>query len=67
MSTPDPAPTKIDQDVFLRRYLIHAASQVPGRDARDLRECANAHLALGHRRQPGELVDRQLGPHCDFR
>ncbi len=46
----------IDQDVFLRRYLIHAASQVPGRSPRDLAECANAHLALGHRRQPGELL-----------
>ncbi len=48
----------IDLDVFLRRYLIHAASEVPNRAPGELRECANAHLALGRVRQPGELLIR---------
>ena len=43
-------------DVFLRRYLIHAASQVPNRAPTELRECAAAHLALGRIRKPGQLL-----------
>ena len=46
----------IDIDVFQRRYLIHAASQVPNRAPGELRECAHHHLALGRVRQPGQLL-----------
>jgi glutamate dehydrogenase len=46
----------VDMDVFLRRYLIHASSQVPNRAPNELRECAAAHLAMGRNRKPGQLL-----------
>jgi glutamate dehydrogenase len=49
-------PLGIDIEVFQRRYLIHAASQVPNRAASELRECAYHHLALGRVRAPGQLL-----------
>jgi glutamate dehydrogenase len=47
---------QLDEDVFLRRYLIHAPSQLPDRTGSSLREGAHLHLELGRRRAPGELL-----------
>src|ERR1700742_554492 len=49
-------PAGLDLDVFLRRYLSHAASQVPNRAPGELREAANTHLNLGRTRHPGQLL-----------
>jgi glutamate dehydrogenase len=52
----DGAPVGIDMDVFLRRYLVHAATQVPDRSTSALRDGALVHLALGRRRTDGQLL-----------
>jgi glutamate dehydrogenase len=46
----------IDNDVFLRRYLVRATSQLPNRAPSALRDLAQSHLAAGRRRAPGELL-----------
>ena len=48
-----PAP---DEDVFLRRYLVRAATQLPGRPARALQELARQHFRAARRRKPDEIV-----------
>ncbi len=40
----------VDTDVFVRRYLAHASTQLPGRPASSLGDLARAHLELGQRR-----------------
>jgi glutamate dehydrogenase len=45
-------------DVFLRRYLIHAATQLPGRPLSALTDIARGHLELGRTRGPGEILVR---------
>ena len=46
----------VDTDVFLRRYLAHAASQLPGRTPSALRDIAFTHLKLGRERLPSRLL-----------
>ncbi len=46
----------VDTDVFLRRYLIHAGTQLPGRPASALKDIAAAHLELGRHRAPDEIL-----------
>jgi len=47
-----------DEDVFLRRYLMRASAQLPGRPARALAELARRHFAAARTRKPGETVIR---------
>ena len=46
----------VDLDIFERRYLAHAASQLPGRDDRWLAQLAEHNLELGAVRAPGQTV-----------
>ena len=46
----------VDTDVFLRRYLAHAATQLPGRPASALNDIARHHLELGRDRAAGEIL-----------
>jgi len=46
----------VDEEVFLRRYLMRAAVQLPGRPARALTELARQHFRAARRRKPGETV-----------
>ncbi|MBV9593870.1 MAG: NAD-glutamate dehydrogenase [Actinobacteria bacterium] len=46
----------LDVAVFLRRYLAHSSSQLPGRPPSVLQDIAVRHLALGRRRQPDEIL-----------
>jgi glutamate dehydrogenase len=48
----------VETDVFLRRYLVHAATQLPGRPATALNDIARSHLELGRHRAPGEILVR---------
>ncbi|MEO6500846.1 MAG: NAD-glutamate dehydrogenase domain-containing protein, partial [Jatrophihabitantaceae bacterium] len=45
-----------DEDVFLRRYLMRAPVQLPGRPARALAELARQHFSAARVRKPGETV-----------
>ena len=45
-----------DEEVFLRRYLMRAAVQLPGRPARALTELARQHFRAARTRKPGETV-----------
>jgi glutamate dehydrogenase len=51
-------PAGVDVDIFARRYLAHAASQLPGRDDAALDLIARENLAFGAVRQPGEMLLR---------
>ncbi|MDQ1741083.1 MAG: glutamate dehydrogenase [Pseudonocardiales bacterium] len=46
----------VDEEVFLRRYLMRAAVQLPGRPARALTELARQHFRAARIRKPGETV-----------
>ncbi|HEX8304480.1 MAG TPA: NAD-glutamate dehydrogenase [Jatrophihabitans sp.] len=46
----------VDEEVFLRRYLMRAAAQLPGRPARALTELARQHFRAARIRKPGETV-----------
>ena len=46
----------VDYDVFERRYLAHAASQLPGRGDESLGELARYSLALGTQRRPDDTI-----------
>ncbi|HEX8093874.1 NAD-glutamate dehydrogenase domain-containing protein, partial [Jatrophihabitans sp.] len=48
--------TPVDEEVFLRRYLMRAAVQLPGRPARALAELARQHFRAARVRKPGETV-----------
>jgi len=48
----------VNEDVYLRRYLAHAATQLPGRQQPALIPLALSHLELGRVRQPGEILVR---------
>ena len=48
----------IDADVFARRFLAHAGSQLPGRPAAALAELARASVAFGTVRPAGETLLR---------
>jgi len=48
----------VNEDVYLRRYLAHAATQLPGRQQQVLVALAMSHLELGRVRQPGEILVR---------
>ena len=48
----------VNEDVYLRRYLAHAATQLPGRQQPALIALAMSHLELGRVRQPGEILVR---------
>jgi glutamate dehydrogenase len=49
-------PLDSNDAVFTRRYLAHAPTQLPGRQQSALAELARAHFALGHRREPEEIL-----------
>jgi glutamate dehydrogenase len=51
-------PAGVDADIFARRYLAHAASQLPGRDDAALDLIARENLAFGAVRRPGEMLLR---------
>ncbi len=55
--------TTIDAEVFERRYLAHAASQLAGHDEATLAELARDNLAFGAVREPGQTLLRVDGPH----
>ncbi|MEO7286919.1 MAG: NAD-glutamate dehydrogenase [Jatrophihabitantaceae bacterium] len=57
-SAPDTgaADQTLRDEIFRRRYLLRAVTQLPGRPARVLDELAEDHLAAGERRRPGEIV-----------
>ena len=46
----------VDEEVFLRRYLMRAAVQLPGRPARALAELARQHFRAARVKKPGETV-----------
>ncbi|MDQ2748280.1 MAG: NAD-glutamate dehydrogenase, partial [Actinomycetota bacterium] len=48
----------VDPDVFARRYLAHASSQLPGRSGNTLGTLAEDSLAFGVARSPGEILLR---------
>jgi glutamate dehydrogenase len=48
--------TDVDLDVFERRFLAHAASQLPGRDDAWLAGLARRSLEFGRVRRPGETL-----------
>ncbi|MGH8961709.1 MAG: NAD-glutamate dehydrogenase domain-containing protein, partial [Jatrophihabitantaceae bacterium] len=52
------APAGVDADIFARRYLAHASSQLPGRDDAALELIARENLAFGAVRKPGEMLLR---------
>ena len=52
----DPATGPPDEDVFLRRYLMRAPVQLPGRPARALTELARQHFQAARTRKPGQTV-----------
>ena len=56
--------TTADPEAFARRYLAHAASQLPGRDDADLDALAAENLRFGSVRRPDEtlLRVRDVGP-----
>jgi glutamate dehydrogenase len=48
--------TLVDEEVFLRRYLMRAAVQLPGRPAHVLAELARQHFRAARVRKPDETV-----------
>ncbi|HEY2041495.1 MAG TPA: NAD-glutamate dehydrogenase [Jatrophihabitans sp.] len=56
LSTPDASVSAVDEDVFMRRYLAYASSQLPGRQPRALAEIARAHLATAANRAPDQAL-----------
>jgi glutamate dehydrogenase len=58
-STP-PVDVDVDVTVFLRRYLMHAARQLPARPSSALHELARKHLAFGAVREDGQILVRYL-------
>src|SRR5581483_4850589 len=48
----------VDLDVFARRFLAHAASQLPGRPDESLAGLARASLSFGATREPGQTLIR---------
>jgi glutamate dehydrogenase len=48
----------VDAEVFARRFLAHAASQLPGHSDRDLSRIAADSLARGSVRRPGQTLVR---------
>ena len=48
----------VDSDVFVSRYLAHAASQLPGRDEEWLAALATSNLEFGSVRRDGETLLR---------
>jgi glutamate dehydrogenase len=50
--------TSVDPDVFARRYLAHAGSQLPGRTGSALTELARDNLAFGAARVPYQTLCR---------
>jgi glutamate dehydrogenase len=51
-----PAIPDVDVEIFDRRYLAHAASQLPGRDDEWLTALARRNLAFGAVRPPGQTL-----------
>jgi glutamate dehydrogenase len=47
---------EVDTAVFLRRYLTHASSQLPGRQPSVLAEIARDHLLAGRTRLPDQIL-----------
>ena len=56
----DAAATSADPEVFARRFLAHAGSQLPGRGGSSLSVIARECLAFGSVRQPGQTLLRVL-------
>jgi len=56
----DAAATSADPEVFARRFLAHAGSQLPGRGGSSLSMIAQECLAFGAVRQPGQTLLRVL-------
>ncbi|MEO8889609.1 MAG: NAD-glutamate dehydrogenase [Jatrophihabitantaceae bacterium] len=52
------APAGVDVDIFARRFLAHASSQLPGHDDAALDLIARQNLAFGSVRAPGEMLLR---------
>jgi len=55
----------VDYDVFERRFLAHAASQLPGKDDETLARLARDELAFGQTRTDGELLLRVVDLDAD--
>src|SRR5579875_712742 len=52
------ATTTVDADVFVRRYLAHAGTQLPGRPRERLLELARDALSFGTARRPDDVLLR---------
>ena len=54
--TSAPSAARVDEDVFLRRYLAHASSQLPGRRSSALLDIARRHYDASRVRLPDEML-----------
>jgi len=54
-AAPAPVPPEV-WPTFLRRYLLRAGNQLPGRQSRELDQIAERHLRSSARRGPGEIA-----------
>jgi glutamate dehydrogenase len=54
-----------DAAIFERRFLAHAASQLPGRDDAELAALASEELAFGAVRAPDQILVRVIGLNAD--